>query len=552
MGATNCPETPRQRMISMMYLVLTALLALNVSQEVVQAFVLVEKGLHRTQENIMEKNNSIYADFQTAEVANPTKVQPWRMKADEVKGKSKELRDLIQQLKIEVIIECDGEDAPAVKGTTIYTDSIKKTQNLEAGGIVMIGPEGNGKAKDLKRKIEEYRTFLLERVDQSQHGLISSIKNSLDTSDPDGRSVEKKTWETVRFDQLPMIAVITMLTKMQTDISNTETDVINYLFDQIGILDVRVNKIDAIVKPKSNYIFTGGKYEAEVFLAAFDTTEQPVIYVGKVDSQEVSPGVYDYFMAGELGRNYDTLHVENGRGVYTTSNSTVNPNVRWGGLIEIKAPGGSLNRYPFKAEYQVAEAGLVVSPTKMNVFYIGVDNPVDISVPGIPKENLQATMTNGSIVKDSKSTGWVVRPDQQDGNGSKTAVAVTADFGGQKKEMGRVTFRVKRVPDPVAKIAQSKGGSITVARLTAENGVFAEIENFDFEMRFRVTSFTVSTLERGIYEIVNDSKDNRFSGEQLGQMRKLRRGDKVTFENIKAKGDDGTTRDLPPIIFRIN
>lgn len=549
MGATNCPETPRQRMIAMMYLVLTALLALNVSREVVQAFILVEQGLHKTIENVNDKNTSIYKDFQTAEVENETKVKPWRLIADEVKAESKKLRDYIQDLKIEVVKVTDGEDAPAIQGRYIQVDTIMKADNLESGGIVMIGQEKNGAAYELKKKIEAYRKFLLSKIDPSQTGLIESIKHSLDTSDPVTKGkVEKKTWETILFDRLPMISVITMLTKIQTDISNSESDVINYLFNQIGALDITVNKIDAVVKPKSNYIFTGDTYRAEVFLAAFDTTQKPVIYVGKVDSQEISPGVYDRFMAGQLGIDYDTLHIENGRGIYEVSRSTVDPSVKWGGLIEIKAPGGLINKYPFEAEYQVAEAGLVVSPTKMNVFYIGVDNPVDISVPGVPKENIKASMTNGTITK--KDNSWVVRPTAADINGKKTTISVTTEINHKQKTMGSVNFRVKRVPDPVAKIGGKRGGFIKKNILTAQTGIFAEIEAFDFEMKFKVVSFTVSINDRG-YEIVKDSKSNRFTSDQLALLNRLRKGDKVSFENIKARGDDNTTRELSPLIFKI-
>ncbi len=551
MGATNCPETPRQKMIAMMYLVLTALLALNVSKEVVQAFVMVESGLSKTITNIDEKNNSLYAAFATAETENPAKVKEWHDKAKDVQREARLVREYIQELKKEIIIVNDGEDPAAIKGDRIYTDSIKKADNLSSGGIVLLGQDNDGKAIELKEKLSNYKKYLKGKLDASQTGLIESIEESLSTKDPDPKGkVEKKKWETVRFSQMPVIAVITMLTKMQTDVSNTESDVINYLYSRIGAMEVTVNKIDAVVKPKSNYIFTGGKYEAEVFLAAFDTTQKPIIYVGKVDSQEVASGVYQYFMAGEQGKDYDTLHVENGRGVYETVRGSVDPNVRWGGLIEIKAPGGNINKYPFKAEYQVAEAGLVVSPTKMNVFYLGVDNPVDISVPGVPKENIDATMTNGSIKKDPATKGWIVRPTAGDLNGKKTAISVNTRIDGQQKNMGSVVFRVKRVPDPVAKIAQKRGGNIAKNRLTAENGVFAEIENFDFKLKFKVISFTIEVIDRGFVK-TGKSSSNRFTDAQYGLMRNLKRGDRITFDEIKARGDDGTVRDLAPIIFRI-
>lgn len=550
MGATNCPETPRQRMIAMMYLVLTALLALNVSREIVEAFVLVEGGLNKSIENFNEKNKSIYESFSQAEMENEDKVKPWRIKADGVRARAKSISDHIQDLKIEIIQLADGADAIAVKGRDIYSDSIVRADDIDIGGQVMIGSEHNGKAYALKDSLKSFREFLITHVNPPK-GIEDAINKILNTDPPKKTgSTEKKTWETVRFDNLPLIAVITMLSKIQTDISNVESDAINHLYKQIGILDVKVNRIEAVVRSNSSYIFKDAKYEAEVFLAASDTTSKPTIYQGPIDSIVDENGlVLEYFMKGELGVDYDTLHVEDGKGKYTAIGHSLSPNVKWGGLIELKTPSGIIN-YPFEASYQVGEIGLVVSPTKMNVLYIGVDNPVDISVPGVPKENIVATMTNGTIKPDSKTGGWIVRPTTGDLTAKKTNISVTAEIDGSKREMGSAPFRVKMVPDPVAKVDLKKGGSIARSVLLAQTGVFAEIENFDFEMPFKVTSFDVSANIQGS-EVVESSNSNKFTNAQKELIKRLRRDDKVFFENIKARGEDNITRNLPPLIFKL-
>ena len=553
MGATNCPETPRQRMISMMYLVLTALLALNVSREIINAFILVEDALNTSVENFDEKNQSIYDRFSTAESENAEKVRPWRIKADEVRLRSKSINAYIQSLKIEIIQKADGPEAKAIKGNEVHSDSIEKADNLDVGSEVMIGAESNGAAYDLRDSINNYRQFLIDLVDPTQAGLITSFKHTLNTDDP-AKNIKKeteiKTWETVRFNNLPLIAIVTMLSKLQTDIANTESDAINYLYKQIDIGDVKVNKIEAVVRAKSNYIFKDARYDAEVFLAAFDTTQQPKIYVGRVDSVEKDDGTWEYFMPGKQGVDFDTIPVDNGKGVYTAVGRALSPSVKWQGLIEIPAPGGTFNRFPFKADYQVAEAGLVVSPTKMNVFYIGVPNPVDISVPGVPKENITATMTNGTIQPDKANGGWVVRPEKVDVNGKMTKVTVVSEVDGKTREMGSVVFRVKIVPNPVAKVAMKQGGFIDKTILSAQTGVLAEIEDFDFEMPFKVISFDVSAQIKE-YTYDKSSSSNRFTNEQLDLIEKLRKGNKVTFENIKAKGDDGIVRSLSPLIFKL-
>ena len=540
-------------MIAMMYLVLTALLALNVSKEVVQAFILVEQGLDKTIENVNDKNNGVYDLFLQREMNEETKVKPWRLKADQVKVQAEELRVYIDTLKRHIIYSADGKKAPAIgaKGE-IYTDSIQKADNLEAGGIVMIGPDYKGKAYELHKKIDDFRSFLLnDMVDPSATPLINSLQATLNTDDPQKNIKEgdvKKTWEIARFDQLPMIACVTLLTKIQTDISNAESDVINHLLSQVDAKEIKVNKIDAVVKAKRSAVFKGDKYEADIFLAAFDTTQTPTVYIGRYDST-VTAGNIDYFMKGD----YQTLDISNGKAQYSVTAGSVNPSVNWGGLIEILTPGGTKKRYPFEAEYTVSEAALVISPTKMNVFYQGVENPVDISVPGITKDKLTVTMDNGRIRSNAADGAWIVEPNELDMMGNKTKINVVAEIDGVKKPIGSVKFRVKRVPDPVAKVFNQKGGEIQKNVLVAQAGVFCEIEDFDFEMPFIVTSFQVSAKPGGSeYWVKDDSNNNQFTANQREIIKRLRRGDKLIIDDIKAKGpSDKTPRSLSPIIFKI-
>ena len=552
MPVKNCPETPRQRMIMMMYLVLTALLALNVSRETIMAFALVETGLSKTIENFTQKNNDLYKNFEQAAIENEIKVRPWKDKADEVRKRSDELYNYIQSLKLEIVSTADGKDAPAVKGNKIYSDSIKFADNLDFSAVIMIGSEKNGKAYTLKQKINDFRNYLISLIAQKDKGLIESIKNNLNTADPPPRESEILTWETAHFDMIPLIACITMLSKMQSDVRNAESDLLSYLYKQIDASSFKFNKLEAIVKAKSNFVFKDGTYEADVFLAASDTTQTPQIKIGRYDSTINSDGTVTYDMIGIKGRDYDTLPIINGKGKFKKTGSAVNPSIKWGGLIFYKTPGGGENHYPFKAEYQVAEIGLVVSPTKMNVFYYGVDNPVEISVPGIPSENIEPNLSNGIISKDPKSTGgWVVRPGKTDSKGTETFISVFATIDGKKKEMGKKFFRVKMVPDPVAKVSGQSGGFISKVMLSATNGVIAEIENFDFEMPFTVISFTISMVVKNYYQEY-PSTTNKFTDQQVNLFKNLRKGDKLYFEDIKAKGPDKTTRNLPALVFRIN
>ncbi|HYX06620.1 MAG TPA: gliding motility protein GldM [Bacteroidales bacterium] len=535
-------ETPRQKMIGMMYLVLTALLALNVARSVLDAFVIVDEGLTKTTENFYSKNEMMYQAFEQAAAENPVKAGPWRDIANKVKKRSNNLVNYIQDLKKEIVYTSEGKDTPAVtEDGEINGMLIQGKDNADVPAQIMIGDNNDGKANDLKDSIVDYRKFLIGWLRDKDSGIKASIEKSLDTSDPPRVEGQHETWQIEHFEHMPLIGVVTLMSGMQADVRNAESEILKYLYSQIDAGSFKFNSLEATVIPNTSYVLKGNEYQARVFVAAFDTTQKPVIYVGKYDSTKNSDGSYDYHMIG----NYDSLPVENGKGIYSIKPTQVGYH-KWGGLIKLPSPSGGADiKKPFRMEYQVAAPNLVISPTKMNVFYLGVDNPVDISVPGIPADKIFPTMTNGKIRKQGGS--YIVNPSRP-GN---AIVTVFAEIEGKRKNMGFMEFRVKIVPDPVAKVAGMKGGDINKNVLLAQNGVLADMESFDFDLTFKVTEFTVSTTQNGF---VRDAKTrgNLFSSQQMEIMRNATRGQRIYIQDIKAVGPDGTTRSLSTIAFRIN
>ncbi len=514
-------ETPRQKMIGMMYLVLTALLALNVSAEVLNAFVLVDESLMKTGENFKKKNELVYTEFQEAYTENKEKVGPYKEKADQVKIWSNELIDYIHELKLKMIKIADGSTQPFEEHGPSAVKA--KSENNIPGQVMVL--EKNG--QELKTKIEDFRSNLLGMIDDKERyaSVVEGIQASLNTDDIETTHAEgtKVPWEIGNFDQLPLSAVLTMLSKMQSDIRNAEADILRYLFGQIEAGSFKFNKIEAIVNANSNYVLKGQEYKAEVFIAASDSTQDPEIIV-----------------------NGSPLNVKNGKGVYVGNTSSVGFK-KWGGVIKLESPStGEILKFPFDAEYQVGQAGVVVSPTKMNVFYIGVTNPVEISASGVPAENIRASISSGSINKVSGSS-YAVKVKRP----GKVNINVSAEMSdGTTKSMGRKEFRVKYVPDPVAKVAGMKGGTIRKNVLLAQRVVSADLENFDFDLKFTISSFSVSTTIRG-YEEEEKSRSAAFTAKQKALIKKVSPGKKVYIEDIRARGPGGTSRKLPTISFRV-
>jgi len=536
-------ETPRQKMIGMMYLILTAMLALNVSKEVLNAFALVDDGLSKTNVNYYEKNAVLYNEFDKAAQENPAKAKQWLDKANQVKQMANDLYNKMQELKIKIIKLTDGPESPAItKNGEVITELIQVKDNMDKPSQIMVGTENGGEGRPLKTQINKFRSLLLEMVGEDAPSVRQSIQKSLDTQDP--KPVEGKTesWESQHFEHLPLIAVITMLSVLQNNVRNAETEALRYLYSEIDAGSFKFNKLEAIVIPNSNYIIKGNPYEAKVFIAASDSTQAPTILVGSYQTIPRDDGTVDYQMVG----GSQTLPTDKGVGIYKVPGSSIGIK-KWGGLIVLKSPkGGADIKRPFKAEYIVEEPSMTVSPTKMNVFYLGLDNPVEISVSGVAADKIAASISNG-VIRKVNGNQYIVNPTRA----GVTQIRVIADMGeNQKRDFGYKEFRVKMLPTPIAKVGGLREGSITKANLLAQLGVVAEMENFEFAATVRVTSFTVSA-RIGQFDREEMSNSNKFTSEQIDILQKLGKGSKVYIQDIKASLPDGSVRSLGTIMLKI-
>jgi gliding motility-associated protein GldM len=336
------------------------------------------------------------------------------------------------------------------------------------------------------------------------------------------------------FQTLPLVAVICILSEMQLSVRNGETEVLNYLYSQIDAASFKFNKLSAIVIPTtSNYVTLGSDYEARVFISATDTTQSPAITVG----------------GSEL-----TLD-ESGRGIYKVRAASLGPK-KWGGIIAMKAPDGTIKNYNFDASYTVGEPNVIVSPTAMNVMYTGIQNPIDVSVPGVSPDKIKIRVVNGTVttekVKNSKGEPfkgtWAVKPTAV---GQNVQVIVTADMNGKPMQYPPYEFRVKPLPPPIAVFGGKSTGSIPRATAAAQQGVFAVMPDFDFDLRYQITGFSVIFNDKG-NDYEETSNSSNLTAKQKDLINRLTRGKNLIIKDIKALGPDGKTKDLQPVILKID
>ena len=526
-------ETPRQKMIAMMYLVLTALLALNVSKEMLDAFIVVNKSVENTKANFASKIDDTYDRFEQQYKINPNKVGPYWEKAQRAKQLSEQLIRYIDSVKYAVIIRTDGliKTVEHAKNTPLGQVHAKDMFTEPTRYFFGRSEDGTtGEAGKLKRKINNYRNQMLEIAGEP----LDSDRLGLITKGPyynaDGKLL---TWEQYNFYYTILAADVTILNKFISEVQNAEFDVVSHLYSSVTAEDFKFDEINAKVVPKTSYILKGQTYEAEVFVAAYDTKQNPEVFVLK--------GV-DAITSRNISR---AVPVVGKKGVVKLSfpGNTEGPQ-QYAGIIKVLNPAGEVLNFHFKGDYIVGPPSLTVAATKMNVFYIGVDNPVSISVPGVAAENLYPGITSGaSLTRDPEGKDWIVRVPK----GMKKAV-VTADanFEGKRINMGSREFRVKRVPDPVAEIAGQKEGSINKNTLLAANAIIPSMKDFEFDLYFEVKSFTMATIIGGDW-IPKSTRGNTFSEEMISIIRNAKRKQKFFFENIQAVGPDGTTRTLNTI-----
>jgi gliding motility-associated protein GldM len=501
-------ETPRQKMIGILYLVLLGLVALNVSDSILDAFKNLATSLGTSTQNTQAGIDNMFSAFRATKLKDePERAQPILQKAEQASAYANELTRTVDELEA-LLTEAGG-------GINEKTGDISKRNSLDLSTRLMIK---EGRATELRTKIDETRQKLMEIAD-------GKVTFSLDTQDPPPRAGLRKTWEQANFgDGIPLTAAITALEKIKADVKNAEAAVVKQIFGEMDVAVVNLDRFSAVAVAPSSYVIQGQPYTAEVFLTAYDSKSNPEITVGG------SP-----------------LSVTDGKGTYTVNTSKEGV-FNWIGVIRVKGTDGSVKEYQTAPQtYQVARPSAVVSPDAMNVLYIGVDNPLSVSAPGIPRESLIVTGQGASV---KGSGGKYVANVSQTGT---ARISVSAKIGDKTQSLGSTEFRVKRIPDPKPKFAGRSGGTLASVNIKSQNRIFADLEGFEFDAKFNITRFSMRVYKPRVDPIgPYQSSGNTFTAQMQSAIQQVTPGTTVIFDNIIAVGPDGVQRSLDPMAFTAN
>jgi len=493
-----------------MYLVLTAMLALNVSAEILNAFNIVNDSIETSNTSITAKNELTYKQFDKQ--GDPEKAAPLKAKAQQVKALSTEMFVYLDTLKSTIVREAGGLNEEG---------DIKSKDNLDAPTRVM---ENQKKGAELEKKLTELRAKMLAFVDPKEK---AEFEKSLPLRVEIGKShghnshgPKNATWTSYHFNMVPTIAAVTILSKFQNDVKNSESRIVDYLYAQIGANDFKFDKIAPFVSLNSKNLMEGQELVAKVAVGAYSSTVNPEIVVnGNAVTASEGLGTFKMNVSG-LGEK--TLS----------------------GTVTLKRPNGEVESFPFSEPYTVGASTTSISADKMNVLYIGLQNPISISAAGVPAEQVSASITNGSITKTGagKFSVTVSKP----GTATINVVANGKNIPGKE-------FRIKYIPDPVLKVGMSKGPYMKASEFKVQGGLRADLEDFLFEgVRYEVVSYRLYIDARGKDPFEADANSAYFPSGALPIIRSIKAGDIVYFDNVRVKGPDGRVRDMSNFNLKIN
>lgn len=504
-------ETTRQRMINIMYLVLLAMLALNVSDTILDAFKNINDSLDTSKNNVNTSINQLFSAFENSKLKEePARAQPIYEKAKQAQKAADDLNNYIESIKKEFTQAGDGIDEE--------TGDLVNRSNQDIAQNIMINQK---KADELKKRINDTREKLISLLDPADRANISF---SLEAKDPARK--RKGNWQETYFGEgTPLTAAMTILTKLQTDTKNAEAEVVKKLFGNMDKAQVNLDQFAAVAVAPTSYVIQGQPYTAEVFLTASDSRSSPDITV-----------------------NGNKLSVKDGKGIYTGGTGSVGQ-FTWVGTVRVRQTDGQVKEYKTQPQtYQVAKPSASVSSTKLNVIYAGIANPFTVSAAGFPLESVRASISGGSMSGANGNYNVNVPGSMV---GQEVSINVSANNAGKTVSLGSQKFRVKAIPAPVAKVGGRAGGDVASVQLKSETEIEADLDDFPFDVKFRIQRYKLTIIKPRSDAVTIAGSGGSFAGAVKGAINSITPGTRVFFEDIVSVGPDGRQRILPSLAFSV-
>ena len=565
MSASNCPETPRQKMIQMMYLVYTAMLALNVSAQVIDGFKNVGQAMTQANQNVEAKISDTFDNFAAAAKNNPEKVTANYEKALEIKKMSEELGYFLDTSlysflthiesgkEVEILlpnpekptkpipvkVKLRNDDGTVNFDSVAYAIKIggfswiaKLDDTHEATRYFLNSKEDqdtaiDGAAVEVKNRVRAYKKRIKDLLgeDSSKVNLAMAIESNVIYSDPGGAAV---SWEMLNFRNGVAGGALVAMVRLKAEMLNAEYEASNMLYKQISANDYSFDQVAVLCRPVSTYIMQGQKFEM-------------VVNVGAYDSR-------NHFKANIGGQTFNSN--DTGAVVYTAAGTTTGPKTVTGTVYVTK--DGGTTEYPFKQSYFVAEPLAVFELTEMNVVYNGIDNPIKITVSGAAAHDVVVSTADPSLadifpakrvkeMENGKEVTKYVRATDKTGDAgyyvifpkkASGTVVVTASVRSGKglTPMGSQNLRIKKIPDPKLYLGKyASGSSISISEFRTFKAASARYGD-DFAFHMKLPTVNKQTIDIARAQVMDHENNGaNWNPETMAIMQKVRPGYKVNI-----------------------
>jgi gliding motility-associated protein GldM len=524
--------SPRQKMINMMYLVLIALLALNISNEILKAFHLMEVSFSKASQALTDKNKAIMDAFKAAE-EDPSKAaraKQWADKARQVQAISADFCKQLDKYKSDIELAAGGRKEAEAGETGLR--EMSKGDDME-GHKHYLGtddPGVKGKGDELRKLIDDTRAKMLNVLNGIKDA--DATKKSFDKTtafrveDFKDENGNTKTWQRDVLGHSPVAGVMAILTKVQNDCKALETDILTKLAENIDATVAKFDKTAALIIAESTNVMSGSQFKAKIALMAYNSTA-----------------------ANEIVVNGQTVKVVDGIGEYTATASGIGSHKIDAKIKTVNPTTGEqdfwVNAEPI--EWTSFQPSATIAADAMNVLYIGLDNPMSISVPGVTPGNTNVVAGPGISLKktgEGKYSATVTA-------GSKESfISVSAKMpDGTTKKMGEQKFRIKQVPKPVAQLGTLVSGNYNKGEIGSQNTLYAYLDGFVFDgVKFTVTKYEVIFMPKRGYMEVSPVSGNGTAAIK-GFAARAKTGDMLVIQGIRANGPGVVDKPLNPITY---
>ena len=494
--------TPRQKMINLMYLIFIAMLALNMSKEVLAAFGIMNEKLEVSNAKTSESNLAFLSGLETKASENAEKFGPLLKDAKKIKELSKEYYDYIEGLKVEMMADTEDPKDYAVMDKSDYLDQkFFQGDNLAEGG------------KEFMQRINDYRTQVAAILPANMKDVKTNLVARFETGDANGkvekRDGTKQDWINYHYEGFPQVASLAKLTALQADIKATEEDALKSMLAGQLTSEVSMTNYTTLLEQEKSAFYSGEKFTGSVVLGRKDATTRPNEVNLTLDGRKLSEGA-DY-------------EIKDGQVKLKVSAGAPGDHKIAGNLVFIQ--DGERTEVPVSSTFATISKpnAALIAADKMNVVYRGVANPMSISIPGIPNNKVRASAPG---LKQSSGSNYIMNPQQ----GRTVTITASGTLPDGQTVSSKSEFRIKDIPRPAGTVSK-QAGSLKLPRQNLEIATIgAMLEDFDFDLNLKVSGFKFKVPGQPTVAVNGNKLDSRAKN----ALKRAKRGDAVQIFDVEA------------------